>query len=249
MRSPQTPPRQRPPWPDELPRLVTHFGLKEQRPGFLKSWIWCIVVGSEERIVGAVQLLEGDAGSKVSVIHFTIRSAWVEHPATKKAFRAALAKAQELNLTRVQTQTPLGGGIERMLLELEFESDPPREIWQLSIEAGKRTTMGIVDRLHKHYPRVIEPLNQSNLAAVTGLCEKLGLLSASRIAIGQPGQVSSTAFDPRLSFVIMEGEEAAAILLSRAPNLHRSDGTKPTISNRGTSRRRNAPPLVLCCGE
>lgn len=48
----------RPPWPDEISRLKSYFGLKSDGPGFERIWLWVVATGRPERMVSLIQLIE-----------------------------------------------------------------------------------------------------------------------------------------------------------------------------------------------
>lgn len=207
------------PWPDELARVRALLP-SVRGQGFFRSWLWVLVTGSPERLIGAAALLEPRALSQrtppapAGRIDVVVAPAWQASRAVDRLVAAACATARSLRLGPLTCTTEVGSATAGCLLARGFAPGAAHELWTLDPavpldEFGTRFSRG----LERHGAPEAIPLATEHLAAVQALCGRFGLLPPERVAL-QPAQPEG--FDPRFSFVsATPGGVGAAILARR----------------------------------
>lgn len=207
----------RPPWPDEMPRLPPALREPLTRRGARRHWMWVLVAGELERIVGAASLAERDPlrpdASPDGRIDFSILPVWSCRPAAvAPLLAAAVTHARSLGLSSVEAQAALDTPAAGWLLAEQFIPGRIQEIWRVPLDTNFARRHAAVERALARRPVVVRPISDNALPAVRALCSAHGLLPPSRVSLARD---QHDGLDPRLSFVCGSPEAPAAVLLAR----------------------------------
>lgn len=209
--------RVRPPWPEEMERLPA--GLREplSRRGARRHWLWVLVTGELERIVGAVTLAERDPRTPGALpdgrMDYAIVPNWTQSAeAVVALLDAALAQGRALGLAAIEAQASHDTSAAAWFTAQGFIAGRTQELWRVPLDANFTRRHAAVERALARRPVEVHPLGEVSLPAVRAICAAHGLLSAHRVVLSWENQ---TGMDPRLSFVCGAPESPSAVLLAR----------------------------------
>lgn len=191
----------------EKGRVARHFGIAGAPDGFREIGMWVTVVGPERRIVAVYQLVRECGGSEDdgATVRHSVLSRWRKHPSAVEALLKIERQARADGLRRLRVQLDPESE-ELALWELSgFERCETREVWSFGTESRLRE---VTERMLEGVEDRVEPLRTEDLEAVATLCSRLALLPAGRVS-----EVGS--FDPRISFLVRDGEQVLGVLLAR----------------------------------
>ena len=207
----------RPPWPDEFERLPGQIQEALRRAGVRRHWIWVLVAGEIERIVGTITLAErdpsGPTGTPDGRIDYTIARAWrFETEPIQALLEAALAQAEALDLTPIEAQTDTDTPATVSLIARGFAVTRRTEVWRVPLVENFVRRHAAVERALARHPVNVHPLDEKAITAVRRICAAHGLLAGHRVFLSDaPGE----GLDTELSFIAGSAEAPEAILLTR----------------------------------
>ncbi|MFH1497692.1 MAG: hypothetical protein ABII82_07680 [Verrucomicrobiota bacterium] len=210
----------RAPWPDELARLPTALRESLQRRGASRHWLWVLVTGDLERIVGAIALAEPEArpdAPRRGRIDWSLSPAWSHDRAAIEALlQAALERAAAVNVIELDAQAPLDGHVAACLEARGFSNVRTHEVWQLSVAANIRHRNPAIERMLTRRPIRVHPLDERSLEPVRALCSAHGLLAHERVELPAPATRNPKGLRPALCFVTGEPTDPSAVILGKA---------------------------------
>lgn len=208
----------RPPWPDEMSRLPPALREPLARRGARRHWLWVMVAGELERVVGAATLAERDPrhpdASPDGRIDFSILPLWSGvADAVSPLFATAVNHARSLGLSSVEAQAALDTPAADWFAAEGFVPGRIQEVWRVALDTNFSRRHAAVERALVRRPVAVHPLTDAALPAVRALCSAHGLLPPSRVCLARENH---DGFDPRLSFICGSPESPSAVLLARS---------------------------------
>jgi hypothetical protein len=213
----------RSPWRDEFARIDRAFLLPKAPSGTRRSWLWVMVAGEFERLVGVACLHEiampASATAAAGIeggLDLAVRRNWQRDLGVRQLVNRALAQAQESGLRRVSVVTDPATALIESLTAAGFVEADRQEIRTIWVAALRGFFAGPRGQALTRQPVDVAPLAEASLDAVRRICSHYELLSPDRVhALGAVGR---DGFDPRLSFFTGHPERPTAILLAREAN-------------------------------
>lgn len=209
----------RAPWPDELARMPTPLQESLKLRGSSRHWLWVLVTGDLERIVGAIVLAELETQPNAirrGRIDWSMSPAWNhDHAAVEALLNAAMERAACLNITELDAQAPLDGHIGACFENRGFKNVRTHEVWQLSVAANIRHRNPAIERMLARRPIRVHPLDGLSLEPVRALCSAHGLLSHERVELPAPATGNQKGLRPALCFVTGDPQDPSAAILGK----------------------------------
>ncbi|QYM80093.1 hypothetical protein K0B96_05615 [Horticoccus luteus] len=206
------------PWPDEIGRLPAALREPMNRPGARRHWMWILVAGEFERIVGAITLAERDPAGTASRpdgrLDLALLTAWCQSaPPAEALLGAAVAHAATLGIEAIEMQTTLDTPAARWLAAQGFVQCKTHEVWRVPFSSNFERRHAAIERALIRRPIDVRPLDETALPAVRAICAAHGLLTPDRVVLARGDQ---DGFDPELSFVAGPLSAPTAIVLVRS---------------------------------
>lgn len=217
----------RPPWPDELPRLGALA-----RPGryTFAPWLWVLVAGEVERIVGAASFAYPDEPGKAGLLRLQLRGPWRWRDETLPLIQAALAQARAVGCREVHFRDHGDETLDSLLKKAGFVLLGVNEVWSFPLAHAQqrleplakaaRTRLARRHRLELREPSEADLPQLRSVLAAARLQLPEGLTLAS-------GREPGPNITPAYSALVFLDQELAAVLLSR-----RDTQTRATVQTR-----------------
>ncbi len=205
----------RPPWPDEIPRIVAAFP-QVRRDAIAYPLVAVVTTGGVERIVGLAAISPPVSG--ISGFSLVLRPRYLDTPVAGALVTPLAQLARDLGAVKLLTLDELSPDDprRRALERFGFSLHQELEIWATPLAPIRERVDRVRRRLHhtaRHRPLQPRPLSIADLDEVRTLMTSEHLLSGEEIDLGH--SATPHRFDPRLSFVVREEGQLAGAILAR----------------------------------
>lgn len=205
----------RPPWGDELQRLLQWFPVIERAPNESRVWYWVAVAKTDGRLLGALLLGESTAVGALPpvarVYVHTVRSTQVGG-ICRRLLDEAERKARSLGLGAVTGQFPLDSVLARELGTRAYVCDRVQDLYRLDIARALERDNALADQMIARHPVSVARIDDQALPSVRRICAHWNLLTEDRVF---EGFANDGGYDPRFSFIAGDPGSPAAVVLIR----------------------------------